>query len=99
MRKTSAGESSPSCDELVGQLEVLAAAQLDVEPGLLLEERHDLVEQLLVLGVVDDQVGPVEDAARAQRSDEQRRVAAASGGDASSALRHGACPPARLRVA
>ena len=44
--------------------------QLDVEPGLLLEERHDLVEQLLVLGVVDDQVGRVEDAARAQRGNE-----------------------------
>ena len=44
-------------DDLVGHLEVLAAAQLDVEAGLLLEERHDLVEELLVLGVVDDEVG------------------------------------------
>ena len=42
--------------ELVGQLEVLGVAQLDLDPGLLLEGRHDLVEELLVLGVVDDQL-------------------------------------------
>ncbi len=89
-------------DDLVGHLEVLAAAQLDVEPGLLLEERDDLVEQLLVLGVVDDQVGRVEDAARAQGSDEQRGEGGAgpsTSGAAQGGGRHGSVVlGARIRV-
>ena len=54
MRKTSAGEASPSCDQLGRQLRVAAVAQLDLDAGLLGELRRDLLEQLLVLGVVDD---------------------------------------------
>ena len=78
VRKTSAGESSPSCDQLVGQLEVLAVAQLDVEPGLLLEERHDLVDQLLVLGVVDHQVGAADQRCSAVSSGAVSDAAAAA---------------------
>ena len=40
-------------DELGGELEVLAVAQLDVDAGLLGERRRQLLDQLLVLGVVD----------------------------------------------
>src|SRR3546814_9475562 len=45
--------------DLVGELEVLAVAQLDLDAGLLLEDRGHLLEELLVLRVVDGDEGAV----------------------------------------
>ena len=59
--------------ELGRQLGVAAVAQLDLDAGLLRERRRQLFEQLLVLGVVDDDLRPVVAAAdRAERGDHRQ---------------------------
>ncbi len=56
VRKTSAGEASPSCDDLVGQLGVVRVAELQLDAGLVGEVLEHRADQALVLGAVDGQL-------------------------------------------
>ena len=73
VRKTSAGEASPSCDDLVGQLGVVRVAELQLDAGLLGEALEHRADQALVLGAVDGQRLGVRAASPRRRRARRRR--------------------------